>query len=85
MNIKNKITAVIACMIFISCKSDVSKAYVPESNGNINALTVVMNNSLCEGRLGNNIEQVKNVIQIALYYNYLYYSQPTSPHTHASC
>ena len=57
MNIKNKITAVIACMIFISCKSDVSKAYVPESNGNINALTVVMNNSLWEGRLGNNIKE----------------------------
>ena len=57
MNIKNKITAIIACMIFISCQSDVSKAYVPESNGNINALTVVMNNSLWEGRLGNNIKE----------------------------
>ena len=56
MNINNKITAIITCMIFISCQSDVSKAYVPESNGNINALTVVMNNSLWEGRLGNNIK-----------------------------
>ena len=57
MNLKNKITAIITCMIFISCQSDVSKAYVPESNGNINALTVVMNNSLWEGRLGNNIKE----------------------------
>ena len=37
MNIKDKISALITCMIFISCQSDVSKAYVPESNGNINA------------------------------------------------
>ena len=58
MNINNKITAIITCMIFISCQSDVSKAYVPESNGNINALTVVMNNNLWEGRLGNNIKAV---------------------------
>ena len=56
MNINNKITAIITCMIFISCQSDVSKAYVPESNGNINTLTVVMNNNLWEGKLGNNIK-----------------------------
>ena len=46
MNVKNKTTAILTCMIFISCQSDVSKAYVPESNGNINTLTVVMNNNI---------------------------------------
>ena len=50
MNVKNKITAILTCMIFISCQSDVSKAYVPESNGNINTLTVVMNNNMWEGK-----------------------------------
>ena len=44
-------------MLFISCQSDSSKAYVPESNGNINDLTVVMNNSLWEGSLGSNIKK----------------------------
>ena len=57
MNTKNNLLIILSWMFFISCQSDSSKAYVPESNGNINALTIVMNNSLWEGSLGNNIKE----------------------------
>ena len=45
-------------LIITSCNSSTSKAYVPESNGNINSLTVVMNESHWSGELG---EKVRNV------------------------
>ena len=57
MNLKNNFLIILSWMLFISCQSDSSKAYVPESNGNINALTVVMNNSSWEGSLGSNIKE----------------------------
>lgn len=57
MKIKNNFLTILSWMLFISCQSDSSKAYVPESNGNINALTVVMNNILWEGSLGSNIKK----------------------------
>ena len=57
MNLKNNSLIILSWMLFISCQSDSSKAYVPESNGNINALTVVMNNSSWEGSLGSNIKE----------------------------
>ena len=45
-------------LIITSCNSSTSKAYVPESNGNINSLTVVMSESHWSGELG---EKVRNV------------------------
>ena len=57
MNLKNNFLIITSWMLFISCQSDSSKAYVPESNGNINALTIVMNNSLWQGSLGINIKE----------------------------
>tara|TARA_B100001175_G_scaffold237169_1_gene203511 strand:+ start:231 stop:1208 length:978 start_codon:yes stop_codon:yes gene_type:complete len=57
MKIKKNFLIILSWMLFISCQSDSSKAYVPESNGNINSLTVVMNNSLWEGSLGSNIKK----------------------------
>ena len=35
MNTKNNLLIILSWMFFISCQSDSSKAYVPESNGNI--------------------------------------------------
>ena len=57
MKIKKNFLIILSWMLLISCQSDSSKAYVPESNGNINALTVVMDNSLWEGSLGSNIKK----------------------------
>ncbi len=57
MIIKNKFTLILFCSLLISCQSDSSKAYVPESNGNMNSLTVVMSNSSWLGNLGNNIKE----------------------------
>ena len=57
MNLKNNFLIIISYIIFISCQSDSSKAYVPESNGNINGLTIVMNNSLWQGTLGSKIKE----------------------------
>jgi len=57
MKIKKNFLIILSWVLFISCQSDSSKAYVPESNGNINDLTVVMNNSLWEGSLGSNIKK----------------------------
>ena len=57
MNLKNNFLIILSWMLFISCQPDSSKAYVPESNGNINTLTVVMDNSSWEGSLGSNIKE----------------------------
>ena len=57
MNLKNNVLIILTWMLFISCQSDSSIAYVPESNGNINALTIVMNNSLWSGNLGSSIKE----------------------------
>ena len=57
MIIKNNFFKILLCLIFISCQPDTSKAYVPESNGNINSLTVVMTNDLWQGNLGENIRE----------------------------
>ena len=42
----------------LSCNSSTSKAYVPESNGNINSLTVVMDEQDWSGELGNQVRDV---------------------------
>ena len=40
-----------------SCNSSKSKAYVPESNGNINSLTVVMDQKYWSGELGSQVRE----------------------------
>ncbi len=45
--------------ILVGCSSKTQKRYVPDSNGNLNSVTVVMSNSLWEGELG---EVVRNEI-----------------------
>ena len=44
-------------LLISSCKSDSSNAFVPESNGNINALTIVMNQNYWSGDLGEAIKK----------------------------
>ncbi len=48
------------CLSFLgsSCNSNDSKAYVPESNGNINSLTIVMDEKYWSGPLGKNVREV---------------------------
>ena len=43
-------------LLIISCNSNSSNAYVPESSGNINALTIVMNQNYWNGSLGTSIK-----------------------------
>ena len=56
MIFKKVLLTTLVSAICFSCQSDSSKAYVPESNGNINSLTVVMNKSSWQGNLGDEIK-----------------------------
>jgi len=47
---------VVLTLLIISCNSSSSNAYVPESSGNINALTIVMNQDYWNGTLGKSIK-----------------------------
>ena len=47
---------VVLTLLIISCNSSSSNAYVPESSGNINALTIVMNQNYWNGTLGKSIK-----------------------------
>ena len=56
MIIKNSFIAFLISILFTSCQSNGSKAYVPESNGNINSLTIVMGKNAWGGNLGKSIK-----------------------------
>ena len=56
MIIKDSFIALLICILFTSCQSNGSKAYVPESNGNINSLTIVMGKNAWGGNLGKSIK-----------------------------
>ena len=56
MILKKKVLLLIT-LLFASCQSDSSKAFVPESNGNINTLTVVMDKSAWGNNLGKQIKK----------------------------
>ena len=66
MSIINIITRerVTFCLLFVisillsSCNSSSSKAYIPESNGNINTLTVVMEKEYWSSELGDQVRAV---------------------------
>ena len=44
--------------VIVACNSSSSPTYVPESSGNINSLTVVMEKQLWEGKLGDQVRSV---------------------------
>ena len=66
MSIINIITRerVTFCLLFVisillsSCNSSSSKAYIPESNGNINSLTVVMEKEYWSSELGDQVRAI---------------------------
>ena len=61
LNIKQGLNLfILLCLSFqgSSCNSNASKAYVPESNGNINSLTIVMDEKYWSGPLGKNVREV---------------------------
>ena len=60
MIIKN-ILPLLFSTLFIACQSNSSKAFVPESNGNMNALTIVMSKSSWGENLG---KQVKTSLMV---------------------
>tara|TARA_B100000575_G_scaffold282459_1_gene274163 strand:+ start:7263 stop:8240 length:978 start_codon:yes stop_codon:yes gene_type:complete len=68
-------------LLLSSCQSDSSKPFVPESNGNINSLTVVMSNNFWEGTLGNEIRKTMTEPYEGLPFDEpkydLYYLQPS--------
>ena len=57
MILKKKLQLLLITLLFASCQSDSSKAFVPESNGNINTLTVVMDKGSWAGDLGKKIKK----------------------------
>tara|TARA_Y100000389_G_scaffold178577_1_gene191866 strand:- start:106 stop:1083 length:978 start_codon:yes stop_codon:yes gene_type:complete len=57
MIIKNIFKLLLITVLFVSCQSNSSKAYVPESNGKINTVTVVMGNNAWENNLGSKIKE----------------------------
>ena len=60
-NISNKIALFLLLgisLLLLSCNSSSSTVYVPESSGNINSLTVVMEEKYWSGELGNQIRDV---------------------------
>ena len=60
-NITNKISLFLLLslsLLLFSCNSSSSTAYVPESSGNINSLTVVMEEKYWSGELGNQIRDI---------------------------
>ena len=52
----NFFTPIVFSLLIISCNSSSSNAFVPESSGNINALTIVMNQNYWNGTLGKSIK-----------------------------
>jgi hypothetical protein len=52
----NFFTPIVFLLLIISCNSSSSNAFVPESSGNINALTIVMNQNYWNGTLGKSIK-----------------------------
>ena len=52
----NFFTPIVFSLLIISCNSSPSNAFVPESSGNINALTIVMNQNYWNGTLGKSIK-----------------------------
>jgi len=57
MIIKNRVKLFLITTLFVSCQSNSSKAFVPESNGNMNSLTVVMDKSAWVDNLGKQIQK----------------------------
>ena len=57
MIIKNTVKLFLITTLFVSCQSNSSKAFVPESNGNMNSLTVVMDKSAWGDNLGKQIQK----------------------------
>ena len=57
MIIKNIVKLFLITTLFVSCQSNSSKAFVPESNGNMNSLTVVMDKSAWVDNLGKQIQK----------------------------
>ena len=72
MIIKN-ILPLLFSTLFIACQSNSSKAFVPESNGNMNALTIVMSKSSWGENLG---KQVKTSLMVP-YEGCLLYTSPS--------
>jgi len=52
----NFFTPIVFSLLIISCNSSSSNAFVPESSGNINTLTIVMNQNYWNGTLGKSIK-----------------------------
>ena len=52
----NFFTPIVFSLLINSCNSSSSNAFVPESSGNINALTIVMNQNYWNGTLGKSIK-----------------------------
>ena len=57
MIIKNIVKLFLITTLFASCQSNGSKAFVPESNGNMNSLTVVMDKNAWGDNLGKQIQK----------------------------
>ncbi len=52
--------AVLFCVLLLACgeKKDDSKIYLPASNGNLNTISVVVDNQLWEGAVGDSIRNI---------------------------
>ena len=57
MIIKSTLQSLLIATLFVSCQSNSSKAFVPESNGNMNSVSVVMAKSAWGGSLGKHIKE----------------------------
>ena len=54
------VQTVLLCLIMFTCgeNNNEKKAYLPASNGNLNSISVVVDNQLWEGRVGENIRNI---------------------------
>ena len=57
MIIKNIVKLFLITTLFVSCQSNSSKAFVPESNGNMNSLTVIMDKIEWGDKLGKQVQK----------------------------
>ena len=57
MIIKSTLQSLLIATLFVSCQSNSSKAFVPESNGNMNSVSVVMAKSAWGGSLWKHIKE----------------------------
>ena len=57
MIIKSTLQSLLIATLFVSCQSNSSKAFVPESNGNMNSVSIVMAKSAWGGSLGKHIKE----------------------------